>query len=59
LPGELVGLRELVLLTWLRHVEANLSKSTRYFAIGYGLRRILRPCCFACENQRYAQVVAG
>jgi O-antigen/teichoic acid export membrane protein len=31
LPGDAVGMRELVLLTWLRHVDANLSKSTRYF----------------------------
>jgi aminoglycoside phosphotransferase (APT) family kinase protein len=31
LPGDAVGMRELVLLAWLRHVAANLSKSTRYF----------------------------
>jgi thiamine kinase-like enzyme len=31
LPGETVGMRELVLLAWLRHVAANLAKSTRYF----------------------------
>jgi aminoglycoside phosphotransferase (APT) family kinase protein len=30
LPGETVAMRELVLLAWLRHVAANLSKSTRY-----------------------------
>jgi aminoglycoside phosphotransferase (APT) family kinase protein/O-antigen/teichoic acid export membrane protein len=30
LPGEPVNLRTLLLLSWLRHVDSNLSKSTRY-----------------------------
>jgi aminoglycoside phosphotransferase (APT) family kinase protein len=30
LPGEPIDLRTLLLLSWLRHVDANLSKSTRY-----------------------------
>jgi aminoglycoside phosphotransferase (APT) family kinase protein len=30
LSGDAVGTRELVLLAWLRHIGANLSKSTRY-----------------------------
>lgn len=30
LPGDAMGMRELVLLAWLRHVAANLAKSTRY-----------------------------
>ncbi len=30
LPGDAVGMRALLLLCWLRHVAANLTKSTRY-----------------------------
>ena len=30
LPGDDVGIRAMVLLCWLRHVAANLTKSTRY-----------------------------
>jgi len=32
LPGDTMGVRELVLLSWLRHAEANLTKATRYFS---------------------------
>ena len=31
LPGDALGVREIVLLSWLRHAEANLTKATRYF----------------------------
>jgi thiamine kinase-like enzyme len=30
LPGDALGVREMVLLAWLRHIEANLTKATRY-----------------------------
>jgi hypothetical protein len=38
LPGEPLAMRELVLLSWLQHIAANLTKSTRY--AGHTLWRI-------------------
>jgi hypothetical protein len=39
LPGDEIGMRALLLLCWLRHIAANLTKSTRYAGHGLWMKR--------------------